>query len=407
MMKSRCSFLIGLACLGAPPALVAQETSVLPEILRDWNIGGAVFPNLHLHGTAGTSSGKTENLANGAHDPRRSAISAQAIEPGFSVRTRYVEGFANYLFYQDAHGDWDGELEEAFGKLVNLPGGFETKAGRFLPRQGSLNHQHLHAWDFVDAETATTRFLGDDGLLLEGAEVSWTLPLGTDPVFTSIISAGFGNAPAHDHEHHHDHGVDEPHHEADGALPNDDIATLRWMARFRFDDFHSITIGTSCANGNNQLHRETQVYSMDAEYLWRENGLEPGGRAFRWRNEYLWREFGAYSEHDEDGDGVIDTTLGDEIFDENLRENGFYSHVIYSWNPRLDTGLRLGWVEGNHSVGLDETIRISPAVTWWLDDAKSIGLRTQYNLDTVRHGDDDHALWFQLNISLGSGEEVR
>jgi hypothetical protein len=405
-MKSRHPLRIGLACLVTTPALFAQESSPVPEILRDWNIGGVIFPNVHLHGTAGTSSGKPENLANGAHDPRRSAISAQAIEPGVSLRTQYVEGFANYLFYQDAHGDWDGELEEAFGKLVNLPGGFEAKAGRFLPRYGAMNHQHLHAWDFVDAETATTRFLGDDGLLLEGAEVSWTLPLGMDPTFTSVISAGFGNAPAHDHEHH-EHGGAEPNHEAEGALPNDDIATLRWMARFRFDDFHSITVGTSYADGNNQLHRDTQVQSIDVEYHWRENGLESGGSAFRWRNEYLWREFGAHSEHDEDGDGVINTALGDEIFDDTLREKGFYSHAIYSWNPRFDTGLRVGWVEGCHGVGLDETIRISPAVTWWLDDARSIGLRTQYNLDSVRGSDDDQSIWFQLNISLGSGEEVR
>jgi hypothetical protein len=34
-------------------------------------------------------------------------------------------------------------------------------------------------------------------------------------------------------------------------------------------------------------------------------------------------------------------------------------------------------------------------------------LRTQYNLDSVAGEDDEQSLWFQVNIALGSNEEVR
>ena len=149
---------------------------------------------------AASAAVSRRNWRSGGHDPQREAFSAQAIEPGLSLRTKYVEGFANYLFFQDAEGDWDGELEEAFGKIVNIPGGFELKGGQYLSRFGALNDKHLHAWDFVDSEMVLSRFLGDDGLLLQGGELSWTLPFGMDPAFVSIASLGFGNARAHEHE---------------------------------------------------------------------------------------------------------------------------------------------------------------------------------------------------------------
>jgi hypothetical protein len=174
------------------------------------------------------------------------------------------------------------------------------------------------------------------------------------------------------------------------------------MARYRFDDFHSITAGTSWAGGTNGFGRDTQVFGIDAEYLWRENGLEPGGRAFRWRNEFLWRDVEAFSEHDDNEDGIID-----ETFRGTYDETGFYSHVIYTWSEKLDTGLRLGWVEGIDDFGQDERFRVSPSVTWWFDDERRIGLRTQYNFDSIASHDDEHSIWFQLNIALGSTEEVR
>lgn len=372
------------------------------ERFNDWGIGEVLYPNLHLHGVGGFSSGKPDELATGGHDPRREPFSAQAVEPGASLRTRYVEGFANYLFFQDGEGDWDGELEEAFGKIVNLPGGFELKGGQYLARFGALNDKHLHAWDFVDAETANSRFLGEEGLLLQGGELSWTLPLGMDPALVGIASLGFGNARAHDHGHdEHDHEEETPH-EGEEAVLADDVWTARLMGRYRFDDFHALTAGVSWAGGTNGFGRDTGVLGLDAEYLWRERGLEAGGRALRWRNELLWRDAEAFSEHDEDDDGLIDETHSG-----SYQEWGFYSHVIYTWNARLDSGLRLGWVEGVDDFGQDERLRVSPSVSWWFDDARRIGLRAQYNYDAIASREDQHSLWLQLNIALGSVVETR
>lgn len=364
------------------------------ERFNDWGIGDVLFPNLHLHGVGGFSTGDPEELASGAHDPRREPFSAQGIEPGLSLRTRYIEGFANYLFYQNEDGDWDGEMEEAFGKITNIPGGFELKGGQYLSRFGALNDKHPHAWDFVDSEIARSRFLGDEGLLLQGGELSWRLPFGYEPVFTSIASVGYGNARTHEHEH--EHGEEETPHEGGESVPVDDVWTARLMGRFRFNDFHAVSAGFSWAGGTNGFGRDTNVTGLDAEYLWREHGLEAGGRAFRWRNEFLWRDVEAFSMHEE----------GNEVFSGNYTEWGFYTHAIYTWNARLDTALRLGWVEGVDDFGQDERLRVSPAISWWFDDGRRIGLRAQYNFDAIASRDDEHSLWLQLNLALGSDVEV-
>ncbi|RPJ31641.1 MAG: hypothetical protein EHM17_15230, partial [Verrucomicrobiaceae bacterium] len=301
-MKNTC---IALAVMVLPAAAQNASPWETWERLNDWSISDVLFPNLHLHGAGGFSTGEAEELASGGHDPQREAFSAQAIEPGLSLRTRYLEGFTNYLWYQDADGNWDGEWEEAFGKIVNIPGGFELKGGQYLSRYGALNDRHVHAWDFVDSEMALSRFLGDDGLLLQGGELSWTLPFGMDTAFVSVASVGFGNARAHDHGHDHDHGhehgdeEDFPHEGEESALA-DDVWTARLMGRYRFDDFHAVTAGVSWAGGTNGFGRDTGVIGFDAEYLWRERGLEQGGRAFRWRNELLWRDVEAFSEHEDE-----------------------------------------------------------------------------------------------------------
>lgn len=373
---------------------------------NDWSIGDVLFPALHMHGVGGACSTDPAALASGGHDPNREAFSAQAIEPGVSLRTRYLEAFANHIFFQDAHGDWGNEWEEAFAKLTNLPGGFELKGGQFLSRYGALNDKHLHAWDFVDSETVLSRFLGEDGMLLQGAELSWTLPFNADPVFVSIASIGYGDARDHG-GHDHAHGTAEFPHEGDESTLANDILTARLMGRYRFDDFKSITAGLSWADGTNGFGRGGSVFGLDAEYLWRENGLEPGGRALRLRGEILWRDVDAYSEHDEDENGVIDVTTGDEIFSGNYQETGLYTHAIYTWGPHLDTGLRLGWVEGVADFGQAERFRVSPSVTYWFDSERRIGLRTQYNYDRVAGDDDEHSVWFQLNLAFGSTTEIR
>jgi len=382
------------------------------ERFNDWTINDMLFSSLHIHGVGGFSSTHPGDLALGEHDPKRQSFSAQAIEPAVSLKTEYFEAFSNYIFFQDAGGDWENELEEAFGKIL-LPGGFEIRGGQFLSRFGAVNNRHIHAWDFVDAEMPISRFLGEEGLMLRGFEASWELPLRLDPGLTTVASLGFGKARSHNHGHghggHHHHGDDDDDDDdddghghggglfdADEAYLSRDILTARLMARYRFSDFHTVSAGVSYAGGDNSFGRTTRLFGADVEYQWRENGLEPGGRAFRLANEFVWRRVSAFEagelpEPDESG---------------RYTEFGFYTTGTYTWNNHLDTSLRVSWLEGVDDLGLDERLRISPAISWWLDDARRLGLRTQYNYDRIG-SENEHTVWFQMNIALGSSVEVR
>ncbi len=307
------------------------------------------------------------------------------------MRTEFFEAYANYLWFQDDHGDWDGELEELFGKII-LPGGLSIKGGQFLFQFGIMNTRHSHAWDFVDAEMTVSRFLGEEGLMLRGAEINWELPYQFAPGLTNVASIGYGKARSHEHGH----GDALPAgvlFDAEEAYLAEKIMTARWMSRHAFSDFKSISAGVSYAGGDNEFDRSTHVHGLDFGYQWRENGLEPGGRALRVSSELVMRQVSAFEDDAPPVSGRFD-------------EFGIYATGVYTWNNHLDTGLRVAWLEGVDELGLEERLRISPAVTWWIDGDRRLGLRTQYNYDRVA-SENEHSVWFQLNIALGSRVEVR
>ena len=69
----------------------------------------------------------------------------------------------------------------------------------------------------------------------------------------------------------------------------------------------------------------------------------------------------------------------------SLDEFGLYSSVIYGIDDRIEAGLRAGWVSGISEAGLDDRIRLSPSLTWYANEARTVQARLQYNWD---HSDD-------------------
>lgn len=374
-----------------------------------------LFPHLHAFGVLGGSTVDPSRLAAGHHDPSSRGFNFnQGIEPGFSLRAgEHFEAFATGLIaYDRAESGWDYELEEAFGKIKELPGGFEFRGGRYLNRFGHQNARHPHGWDFIDHNLVNGLFLGEDGLATDGGEISWNLPT----PFASVMSLSYGKVRAHDHDHGHDHG----HHEAEegrfdgeGAVFSGKVAAARWLARHAINDFHQMTGGFSWAGGDNDGGRRTNVFGVDFEYLWRENGLEPGGRAFRWNTEIFIRrakvepsrareeehEHGHgedHGHHEEDGRRTASFT-----------QTGFSTLAVWTPRPEWDLGLRVEWVEGEREAGWRERWRVSPAVTFRPGgERRTTQFRLQYNYD---HGGDfgeAHSVWFQAGFNFG-GAEVR
>ena len=71
--------------------------------------------------------------------------------------------------------DGEAEVEEAVVRTTALPRGFTASAGRFLSALGTLNPQHAHAWDFVDAPLAHQAFFGGQHRT-DGLQLRWVAP---------------------------------------------------------------------------------------------------------------------------------------------------------------------------------------------------------------------------------------
>ncbi len=117
--------LVGLPVLGAGESggVDKDPAWLAPSI-------GPFSPSVHVNAAISESSGKSEELQLGYHDPTREQGTIQSIEVGLSLRYEMLEGFATYNFGYGADEEWSDELEEAFLKLCDLPGGFELRGGR-------------------------------------------------------------------------------------------------------------------------------------------------------------------------------------------------------------------------------------------------------------------------------------
>lgn len=380
---------------------------------QDVSLGGILFPHLHATGTYGGISGVAENLGVAHHDPTNDALTLN-LEAGLSMQAgEHVEGFATYAFqWDDAERSWDDELEEAFLKIKDLPGGIDLRGGQYFNRYGLQNTFHYHGWDFVDQNLVSGRFLGEEGLVTQGGEITWKLPFDSQTL-TSLLSISVGQAVTHDeegHGHEEEHGGeheeeygdehgDEHEEEAHGfeseeALFTKVVAVVNWTNLWQIDDFHSARAGLSFATGKNGWGRQSRVWGTHLEYQWRENGMEAGGKYFRWRTEMMLRDLQAASEDER----------------RNLREFGASTALTFGQSfarlGRLEAGLRFDYVEGIAAAELDERWRLSPALTWHPTNSRYLAIRVQYNLDHSNSGDTNHGVWAQVGLNWG-GTEVR
>lgn len=407
------SVLLGLA--GAAYGHEDHHDRVLPAWWPEM-----IQPSVHVNAAVGSSSADdVAELAAGHHDPTREDGTVQGIELGASLlATDWLQGFATYNLYYGAEEDWGSGWEEAFLKLY-VPGGFSLRGGRMLARFGAQNATHLHGWDFVDMPLALGASLGDDGLIIDGGDVTW---LHTGRQFSFGATAGGGEAMTHSHDHgeddDHDHDAEEhleeehaedhDHDHAHGGWA-DDVYYGRLFSVYQPNDFHQWTLGVSGARGDNESKQDRDVYGVDLTYVWREQGAAHGGKSLRWVTE-LFVGDEALMAHEEDheeehaeGHDHDHEDEGEEHHEDEYTAAdwvGGYTQVIVGWNAQWETGLRLGYVDGDDR---DSRFRVSPAVTWRPLDLAS--LRLQYNYDDLK-STEEHTVWLQAGFSW-AGAEVR
>lgn len=350
-------------------------------------------PNAHLTTTFGAAADHDEStLASHGHDPN-DEFTLQGLELNTSLRwSEYLAGFIAYNAFLENGDQPDGEWEEAFIKLHNLPGGFEFRAGRMLSRITSQNAKHLHAWQFVDSDLITTRFLGDEGLITNSAEISWKLPT----EHNALLSIAYGEAVEHEHAHEDDALPTDVHGEE--SLLDKSVLAIRLQGNFGPNDFNSFTYGASFLRGQNRYDdRHTEFYGGDIEYLWRENGLEAGGKHLRARLESTYRQFD-YSSEDASVTGAAE-------------EFGIHASLGWGFAENWEIATRYEFLEGIDAPveGISERHRFSLALTraTQVNDYLSGHARLQYNHDHSADFGNEDSIWLQFQIDFGTGNEVR
>ena len=380
------------------PAVTQSDDSIMGDF--DWMTGRDVeffglTPHLHLLAATGISSTANDKgeLASGHHDPN-SHLTLQAAEFGFSARWGdYLQGFFTHSYYSEISDDGDTDFhhgtEELFLKLVNLPGGFEVRGGQFLNRFGFQNATHNHAWDFANQNLVNGAILQEGELSTIGAEITWNLPT----EFPMAISFYAGDAP--EHEEDHGGGGPEPLFEGHEGELDEDVVGINFMAGYNVTDFHQFAATLSATHGQNHFATDTSIIGAGLQYMWRENGLEPGGRSLTLRGEVLYRTFEAVAE--------------DPPFQrEDIEQAGAYFTQIYEHNSHWSFSNRIGYVTGDDDAELTQRLRLSQAVTWYVKEDRSLFTRLQLDNDWI-DGTDIHetSLWLQVGMSWGGAEEVR
>jgi len=341
-----------------------------------------IEPFAHLSTVMGYTDLEHSGLERGGHDPATTGFNLTGFSLGADILygehfSAYAEGIATW---NEADG-WTTELEEAYAKLVRLPGEFELKAGRILATAGTQNHLHSHAWEFVDAHLSTVRFLGDDGLGIDGAEATWYVPTH----WNDRLIVSYGNAVKRDHSEE-EQGLGDGHdhsEEAEMALWNKNVFSARYEAAFWPADTCRFVYGASYVQGENFFDLQSRLYGMDLTYTWLQD--EDHGQSLIWRNEAMIRD--------------VDTDEG------SFHELAISSTGLWKFTQDWEAGLRYDYLQGVEDPELPERHRISPALAHYYTLGKTNGLvRLQYNYDHSEERGNDHSIWLQLAFEWGAGD---
>ena len=375
--------------------------------------------------SAGTSSEDKEgieSLQGGGHDPKRSGFTLQQAELALSgVVDPYFAGQMAVVFLED-----EIELEEAFG-TAKIGDGLELKAGQYLTEFGRINPSHPHSWAWVDQPVVNSRMLGGDGSRAPGARIAWLTPL---PWYSQVIlgvqnpdnetMASFLGEAAHSHgdeeEHTEEEGEDHEHEyeETIGGYPRvdrdvEDIDDLLYSARWEnsadLNDETSALLGFSAMTGPNAAGEDTQtmLYGVDLTMKWKPVNNRRGFPALTWQSEAIFRDCEA-DDAEIEHDGEMELIEGD-----TLSDWGFYTQLLYGFDPRWAAGLRLDYAtgDGEGAEGRDEDnlrddrLRISPLVAYKPSEFSRV--RLQYNYDDADHLEDGdaHSVWLALEFLFG------
>lgn len=358
----------------APPS--DGPASSIPRALNN------MLPDIALVGDFALAAfSQDENLQGGGHDPTANGFNLQQLELNLaSIVDPYFRFDANIVFSL-----FGVEIEEAYGKTLELPFHLQVRAGQFLTRFGRINATHPHAWDFVDQTFAISRIFGSEGNRGLGAELSWLAPL---PWFLELLISSTGAAgegTARSFYGPDDLGVKSP-------------LDLQWTAAakqfFELSDDLSLVFGLSAATGPSSTGRDNRsdIYGTDIYLKYRPIG---GGNnmVLSLQSEWFYRRRQIPEELLQDFNGYVQAFWR---FDKRWGAAGRFELGTPARGLNGDVGLDpldAEWTENRY--------RLSTSVTFWPSEFSR--LRAQAAVDMPRWREEPiYSGFLAVELAIGS-----
>jgi hypothetical protein len=422
---------------GAPAAAPAAGTSAagagpLAQVPVG---GGARLQLLDLSVDALSSVGGSsvedetlESLQGGGHDPRRRGFNLQNLELSLlGAVDPFFDGEVHLIYFLDAEGESQFELEEAFATTRMLPFGLEERGlqlevGQMFTEFGRINPKHPHAWDWQDQPVVLSRFFGEDGLRGVGARLGWLLPL---PWF-SELHAGIQNAQGEtmlsfdaSEEAFEERPIGGRPFASAGTRSFSDLVTLlRWVNGFELSDTWAGQVGLSGLLGPNASGSggETWIYGADFVVKWTPLTSSRGFPFVKIEGELAQRRYEADSFA-----GCLDPAEDPclapvDLASETLDDWGGFVQALWGFRRGWSLGLRGEYATGSGGDDAalayardedpfrDDRVRVSPLLVY--QPSEFSRLRLQYNwdhADFLDGGDDPaHGVWLGLEFLFGS-----
>lgn len=290
-------------------------------------------------------------------------------------------------------------VEEAYINTLSLPAGFAVKMGRFFSDIGYQNHQHAHAWDFVDAPLVYRAMLGNQ-LGDDGVQVRWIAPTDLFLELGTELTRGDSFPSGGDNRNNIKAWTAFAHLGGDvgtGGSWRVGLSNLHGNADNRPDGADTTT----------NFSGRTNLTILDTVYKWAPQG-NPEVTNFVAQAEFFYRSESGSLVYDPAG-----ATTASSAY--NGKQRGFYVQGVYQFMPRWRAGVRYDWLSAsnaldNPAAGTSlETMadnganpqRYSAMVDF--SNSEFSRFRLQYSLDQSRPGRaTDNQIFLQYIFSLGS-----
>jgi hypothetical protein len=377
-------------------------------------------------GSSTASEDELELLEAGGHDPHNRGFTLQQVELGFQGAVDpYLRADAYLVYFLDAEGESQFELEEAFFTTLYLPfgvsdAGFQLEGGTFFTDFGRLNAQHPHFWHWQDQPFVWSRFFGGDGMRGPGVKLSWLTPL----PWYSDLSVTWQNAKgetqtsffANDEVFSERPIGGRPFVDDTVSTLTDFVYTVRSANGFDLTSAWSAQVGASGSFGPNPTGSSARTYlwGLDAVLKWRPEQNDRGWPFVILQAEYAQRIYEAQALFDVlvDDAGNATSYMLPRTW---LHDQGFYAYALYGFVRRWAGGVRLEWGNGSgDSVMGDVPISVSDdpfrAQRWRVSPllifhpSEYVRLRLQYNYDRTNTIRDNaaHSVWLGIEFGIGA-----